>query len=599
MRYNQKNNEIKSICLILLFSITIAPLFQSCSKNPEPAIKPNIILIVTDDQGWGDLGINGNSIIHTPNIDALAKKSAQFSRFYVSPVCSPTRAEILTGRYHPRGGVYSTSAGGERLDLDEETIAEIFKTNGYHTGVFGKWHNGSQPPFHPNNRGFDEFYGFASGHWGNYFCPMLERNGEIVKGDGFIIDDLTNKAMDYIEAQSNDPFFVLLTFNTPHSPMQVPDKWWNKYKDVDIDTSHRNGSKEQIEKTRAAYALCENIDWNVGRIVDKLDSLSLLENTIVIYMSDNGPNGRRWNDNLKGIKGSTDEGGVRSPFIVHWKDKIKPKIIDNISSTIDILPSLVDLADITTKHKKPLDGISLKPLLLDEDNIWEDRYVFSHWNGNVSVRDQQYILDQNNQLFDLSIDQGQFEPVENPSDSLISRFISAKKEYTETVLKELDRERKEIFPVGFPGSEITHLPARDGIAHGNIKRSNRWPNSSYFTNWTAVTDSISWNCDILSEGDFKATVYYTAKASSVGSNLQLKQGDNFVTRILKEAHNPPFNAVEFDRFPREESYEKDFKPLELGVIHLEKGLHSISLKSTEIKGKELIDFRLLVLKKIE
>lgn len=591
--------EFKSIYLSLFFLVLGALILQSCNKDSEPAIKPNIVLIVTDDQGWGDLGINGNSIIHTPNIDELAQKSAQFSRFYVSPVCSPTRAEILTGRYHPRGGVYSTSAGGERLDLDEETIAEIFKTNGYNTGVFGKWHNGSQPPFHPNNRGFDEFYGFASGHWGNYFSPMLERNGEVVKGDGFIIDDLTNKAMNYIEAKSNDPFFVLLTFNTPHSPMQVPDKWWDKYKDVEIDTTHRNGSKEQIDKTRAAYALCENIDWNVGRIVDKLDSLSLLENTIVIYMSDNGPNGRRWNDNLKGIKGSTDEGGVRSPFIVFWKDKIKPKTIDIISSTIDILPSLVDLADITTTHKKPLDGVSLKPLLLEEKNIWKGRYIFSHWNGNVSVRDQQYILDQNNQLFDLSEYPGQFEPIEDPSDSLISKFISAKKEYTETVLKELDRERKEVFPVGFPGSKFTQLPARDGIAHGNIKRSNRWPNSSYFTNWIAETDSISWNCDILAEGDFKATVYYTSKASAVGSSLQLKQGNNIVATIIKEAYNPPFDGVEFDRFPREESYEKDFKPLELGILHLEKGLHPISLQTKEIKGSELIDFRLLVLERIK
>lgn len=593
------NTEFKSIYLSLFFLIIVALIFQSCNKDSEPAIKPNIILIVTDDQGWGDLGVNGNSVINTPNIDELAEKSAQFSRFYVSPVCSPTRAEILTGRYHPRGGVYSTSSGGERLDLDEETIAEIFKTNGYNTGVFGKWHNGSQPPFHPNNRGFDEFYGFASGHWGNYFSPMLERNGEVVKGNGFIIDDLTNKAMNYIEAQSNDPFFVLLTFNTPHSPMQVPDIWWDKYKDVEIDTTHRNGSREQVEKTKAAYALCENIDWNVGRIVDKLDSLSLLENTIVIYMSDNGPNGRRWNDNLKGIKGSTDEGGVRSPFIVYWKDKIKPKTIDIISSTIDILPSLVDLADITTTHKKPLDGVSLKPLLLDEKNTWENRYIFSHWNGNVSLRDQQYILDQNNQLFDLSADPGQFVPIEDPTDSLISKFISAKKEYTETVLNELDRERKEIFPVGFPGSKITQLPARDGIAHGNIKRSNRWPNSSYFTNWIAETDSISWNCDILMDGDFKATVYYTSKASAVGSSLQLKQGDNTITTIINEAHDPPFDGVEFDRFPREESYEKDFKPLELGVIHLEKGLHPISLLAGEIKGKELIDFRLLILERIE
>jgi arylsulfatase A-like enzyme len=328
---------------------------QSCKKSLKTKNKPNIILIVTDDQGWGDLGVNGNSKIKTPNIDKLANEGAQFNRFYVSPVCSPTRAEILTGRYHPRGGVYSTSQGGERLDLDERTIAEIFKSKNYSTAAYGKWHNGSQPPYHPNNRGFDEFYGFCSGHWGNYFSPMLERNGGIVKGDGFIIDDFTNNAIEYIENKNDDPFFVYLAYNTPHGPMQVPDKWWDKYKDVSPNP-HQYDSEEKINKTRAALALCENIDWNIGRLVDKLDSLKLLENTIIVYMSDNGPNGWRWNDGLKGIKGHTDEGGVRSPFIMYWKDKIKPQKIDQIAGAIDILPTLVDLSEIPVIGGKPLDG---------------------------------------------------------------------------------------------------------------------------------------------------------------------------------------------------------------------------------------------------
>ncbi len=192
--------------------------------------QPNIVVVLTDDQGWGDLSFNGNTNLSTPNIDRLGAEGASFDRFYVCPVCSPTRAEFLTGRYHPRSGVFSTSAGGERMDLDEQTIGEVFQLGGYSTGMFGKYHNGMQHPYHPKSRGFDEFYGFCSGHWGHYFSPPLEHNGEIVKGEGFIIDDLTNKAMDYMETQvkAGKPFLAYLAYNTPHSPMQVPEEFWKK-----------------------------------------------------------------------------------------------------------------------------------------------------------------------------------------------------------------------------------------------------------------------------------------------------------------------------------------------------------------------------------
>ena len=165
----------------LLILICLGCKFQK--ENP-----PNVIIILTDDQGWGDLSVNGNLDLSTPNIDKLGRTGVQFDRFFVSPVCSPTRAELLTGRYHVRGGVYSTSTGGERLDIDEETIAQVFKKSGYITAAYGKWHNGMQAPYHPNSRGFDDYYGFCSGHWGNYYNPLLEHNGDLVKGDGFIID---------------------------------------------------------------------------------------------------------------------------------------------------------------------------------------------------------------------------------------------------------------------------------------------------------------------------------------------------------------------------------------------------------------------------
>src|SRR5262245_53604932 len=198
------------------------------------AERPNVIVFLADDQGWGDLSAHGNTNLRTPNVDSLARDGARFERFYVCPVCSPTRAEFLTGRYHPRGGVWGVSTGGERLNLDAKTIGDTFKAAGYATACFGKWHNGSQYPYHPNGRGFDEYYGFTSGHWGEYFDPPLQHNGQPVRGKGYITDDLTDHALSFIDSHRGQPFFCYVAYNTPHSPMQVPDRWWNRFKDRDL-----------------------------------------------------------------------------------------------------------------------------------------------------------------------------------------------------------------------------------------------------------------------------------------------------------------------------------------------------------------------------
>src|SRR5262249_2059077 len=186
----------------LIFTIGTAVLSVSCSIRAQSAEKqnaPNIVIILADDQGWGDLSVHGNTNLHTPHIDSLARDGARFEHFYVCPVCSPTRAEFLTGRYHPRGGVWGVSTGGERLNLDAKTIGDTFKAAGYATACFGKWHNGSQYPYHPNGRGFDEYYGFTSGHWGEYFDPPLDHNGRPVQGKGYITDDLTDRAVEFLK----------------------------------------------------------------------------------------------------------------------------------------------------------------------------------------------------------------------------------------------------------------------------------------------------------------------------------------------------------------------------------------------------------------
>ena len=561
------------------------------------AAPPNVVVILTDDQGWGDLSLNGNKNLSTPNIDSLARDGAAFDRFFVCPVCSPTRAEFLTARYHPRSGVYSTSAGGERMNLDEMTIADTFKAAGYATAAFGKWHNGMQYPYHPNGRGFDEYYGFCSGHWGNYFDPPLEHNGRIVRGNGFVIDDFTDKAMAFMEKNQDGPFFAYLPFNTPHSPMQVPDRWWNKFKNKQLEMHNRDPKRENIPHVRAALAMCENIDWNVGRILAKLDDLEIAEDTIVIYFCDNGPNGWRWNGGMKGRKGSTDEGGVRSPMLIRWPGRIEAgKRITQIAAAIDLLPTLADLAEIEVASKKPLDGVSLKRLLLGDPENWPQRMIFSHWRNRVSVRTQQYRLDFKGKLYDLSKDAGQDRDLSQERPEVTARLRRAANTFKEQVVAGYDRDDRP-FVIGHPDYEYTQIPARDGIAHGNIKRSNKFPNCSYFTNWTSVDDKITWDAEVPADGVFDVEIHYTCPAADVGSTIELSFNDARLAGRITEAHDPAPRGNEHDRVERSESYVKDFKSIKLGTIRLKKGKGELTLRALEMPGSRVMDFRLIMLRK--
>lgn len=570
----------------------------SCSQVNTPP--PNVVIALTDDQGWGDLGFNGNTNISTPNIDKMAREGAVFERFYVSPVCSPTRAELLTGRYHVRGGVYSTGEGGERLDLDETTIADVFKQAGYATAAFGKWHNGMQYPYHPNARGFDEFYGFCSGHWGNYFSPVLEHNGELVKGDGFVIDDFTNKAIRFITENKDQPFFLYLPYNTPHSPMQVPEQWWKKYENKSLDLRYTDPTKEIEQFTKAALAMCENIDWNVGRLMDHLKGLELDDNTIVLYFSDNGPNSWRWNGGMKGKKGSTDEGGVRSPLVMKWKGNIQPgKKIPQITTVLDLLPTLTDLADLQTELHRPLDGKSLKPLLLAKNPEWEERYIVHNWKNKISVRTQDYKLDSDNRLYNMQLDAGQEQDIAEFEPEKTKRMMAIKEQWKREVYSELPPVDERTFPIGHPDFKYSQVPARDGVAHGNITRSNRWPNCSFFTNWTSTDDYISWEVEVLERGAFHVGLYYTCAESDIGATVELKFGGDSLQTQIQEAHDPPLFGMENDRVERMESYVKDFKRLDMGTIHLEKGKGQMTLRAVDIPGSTAMDFRLLMLKRVD
>ncbi|MBT3569985.1 MAG: arylsulfatase [Opitutae bacterium] len=563
--------------------------------------KPNVVVFLTDDQGWGDLSLNGNVDLSTPNIDSLAEDGASFDSFYVCPVCSPTRAEFLTGRYHPRSGVYSTSAGGERLDLDETTIADLFQAAGYRTGAFGKWHNGMQFPYHPNGRGFEEYYGFCSGHWGDYFSPPLERNGKLVQGKGFCIDDFTNEAMAFMEksVKAQKPFFAYLPYNTPHSPMQVPDRFWNKFKDKELKLHHRDPHKEKRLHQLCALAMCENIDWNVGRLLAKLDKLKVTDDTIVLFFHDNGPNGSRWNGDMRGRKGSTDEGGVRSPLLVRWPKGIKPGTkVPQIAAAIDLLPTLADLCDIPAKTAKKLDGISLKPLLTGRQEGWSERILISHWKGRTSARNQRFRLDNKGKLYDIPEDPGQRIDVGRKHPKVNAELLAAVKKFDNEVASELGTDDRP-FVIAHPGAKRTQIPARDATVHGGLKRSNKFPNCSFFTNWTKTEDKLTWEVEVGASGKYLVEMWYTCPKKDLGSVVQLSftNKGSFVSvgNLVQQANDPPLRGMENDRSPRTESYVKAFKPMKLGVIELKKGKGMLTLQALKIPGSQALEFRLLML----
>ena len=555
---------------------------------------PNIVIILADDQGWGDLSVHGNTNLSTPSIDSLAKDGALFERFYVCAVCAPTRAEFLTGRYHSRGGVRGVSMGAERLNLDEMTIAQTFRAAGYATGAFGKWHNGSQFPYHPNARGFDEYYGFTSGHWGLYFDPELDHNGKLVRGKGYISDDLTNHAMEFIEQHKNGPFFCYLPFNTPHAPMEVPDRFFEKFSHMEPKLRNRDPERESLPMTRAALAMCENIDWNVGRVLAKLDELKLRDNTIVIYFSDNGPNSWRWNGGMKGRKGSVDEGGLRVPFLIRWPGHIRSGLrIPQIAGAIDLLPTLADMADIPVASKKPLDGGSLKPLLTSQVKDWPDRMIFSLQGNKISVRTQQYRLDAEGRLFDIVADPGQDRDIAGEKPEMTAKLHRAQTEWAKEMLPLVGADDRP-FPVGY--STTTLLPARDGVPEGGIKRSASAPNCSYFTNWTRREDRMSWDIEVAKAGDYIVDLYYTCHRGDEGSRIEVSFRESKLRGKIAEAHDPPLVGAEFDRVRREESYWKDFRPVSVGRISLGKGRGKLTLQALEIAGQQVADVRRIALR---
>lgn len=369
------------------------PLSMSCRK--ESIERPNVILIITDDQGYGDLGVKGNPVIKTPHLDALAKESAEMTQYYVSPVCAPTRACLMTGRYNYRTRAIDTYIGRAMMEPEEVTLAELLNENGYATGIFGKWHLGDSYPMRPQEQGFDEVLVHRGGGIGQpsdppggedkYTDPILFHNGEAKQMQGYCTDIYFDQAMQWMEnVRPQQPFFIYLPTNAPHTPLHdVPQELYEHYKTMDLDNDQFPQDKghpltHEVNQDRMArlYAMIANIDQNVGRLMQRLNELQLTDNTLVLFMVDNGPQGRRFVSGFKGAKASVYEGGIRSPLFAHWPTVLQAgHQNDRVVAHIDILPTVMEACKLSIPESLKLDGRSFWALLKGESVDWPDRTI--------------------------------------------------------------------------------------------------------------------------------------------------------------------------------------------------------------------------------
>ena len=376
---------------LLPLSVLVLPAAAHSQQPSEPLEKtprPNIVVILTDDQGYGDVGLHDNDKIKTPHLDRFAREGIQLTRFYCSPVCAPTRACLMTGRYYYRTGVVHTSRGGAKMDGDEVTIAELLQQSGYRTGIFGKWHLGDNYPMRPQDQGFQECLVHKSGGIGqtpdkpnSYFDSKLWHNGRQIQASGYCTDVFFHGALQFIKKSAQgdgEPFFVYLPTNAPHTPLEVPEEYVAPYRAMGLK-----------DTTARVYGMITNIDDNVGRLLAKLEEWRLRKNTVVLFVTDNGAQQQRYNAGLRGRKSWTYEGGIRVPCYLQWPDRLRGgRKIDRIAAHIDLLPTLLAVAG-AKPDQLSLDGRNLLPLLEGSDSGWPDRRLFFQCHRGLTPKPYQ------------------------------------------------------------------------------------------------------------------------------------------------------------------------------------------------------------------
>jgi arylsulfatase A-like enzyme len=482
------------------------------------ADRPNVVLVITDDQGYGDVAAHGNEMIQTPNLDRLYRESVRLTDFHVDPTCSPTRSALMSGRYSTRTGVWHTIMGRSLMHTDEVTIAEVLKSAGYKTGCFGKWHLGDNFPCRPQDQGFEDVLMNGGGgvtqtpdYFGNdYFDDTYFRNGVPEKKEGYCTDVWFEEALKFIKGCGDEPFFCYITTNAPHGPFLVADKYKQPYLD------------KGVPKTMAAfYGMITNIDENMGLLDKRLKEWKLDQNTVVIFMTDNGTaagisrgggkaartSWKGFNDGMRGQKGSEYDGGHRVPFFIRWPAGgiSGGRDVDNLTAHVDVLPTVAELcgADVPKLSRGPLDGKSLAPLLKGENNL-PKRTLLVHsqrieypqkWRKSAVMTDRWRLVN-GKELFDITADPGQTNNLAADNPRVVAELTKEYEAWWKSLSVVFDEHVKIV--VGDDAENPARLTCHDWHT-GNVPWNQGHIRSGPMTNG-------NWVVDVAVDGEYEFTL---------------------------------------------------------------------------------------------
>ncbi|PKP10923.1 MAG: hypothetical protein CVU09_05225 [Bacteroidetes bacterium HGW-Bacteroidetes-4] len=558
---------MKKIHLYIIGLIFFATLMLFFSLDNIKGAKPNILIVLTDDMGYGDVGFNGNQMIQTPTLDSLAKNGVVIDRFYVSPLGSQSLASLLTGKYQIDSDGLLTAQQNQGESSNEQNIAEWLKNFGYQTAYFGKWQNGLNKNKNPREQGFDYFFGFKD-RTSSHFDVKLEYNGIPAQSKGYITDVLTDSTLAFIQRNKKQPFLTFVAYSTPHEPYQVPDFYYQKYKALSLD-----------HHTSTIYGMCENIDFNFNRIIHLLEHLDLVENTIVVFLSDNGPAYLRYNAGLKGRKAEVNEGGMRSPFILSFpKGNLTNQVVYTISAAhVDLAPTLLHLLKIPFREEL-FDGISLVPWLKENKKEFPNRYLYEYIQNNTAgnnwgaVRSDSFLLvinNQNQQFYNIISDKYQRKNAINSYQEEANRLFE---NYNQWLSKA---------HINNTNSDTINHSTRVKLAVDEAFWKLRMISGEELKNNAAKTnlsdDSIYWELTIQNDGNYEVLVMCNWPTNPVVSNYELSMGkDTLCFTLQSEDFSEYPNSANGEITRNTDSINR--KVFKAGQLNLKKGINDLVLK---------------------